>query len=280
LKLSKNDYQLFYKLMWSLQFFAKEKTDMFPEIDNLEDYTELSMEEKLDVRNYLFDNLNLIDEYIGVNPQNFSTDELDIVKSWKKAIKSDFFIERILKKHSIFIDEKDENKTKVYAVVGLVSSFNEMIPKNHLPLYINTVLLPFKDKIIYDGLFNTYNIFLGTGMTNGLKNIYLSAKQNKTIIENLEKKDINQSNKEILKIEKNFDLELSSLEKIAKKLRGGNGQHPINGATFSLIKSTIRFAKLATKNPNSSDIDNLLKELDKVYKNANNLEDIIYRMEQ
>jgi hypothetical protein len=44
------------------------------------------MEQKLLVRNALYEKVDLIDEYINDNPQNFSVAELVEVKSWKKGI--------------------------------------------------------------------------------------------------------------------------------------------------------------------------------------------------
>ena len=60
-----------------------------------------------------------------------------------------------------------------------------MFPRSYLPVYIKTVLLPFKDKIIYDGLMQTYNIHFGGGIKRSLKETYMKAKQNGKIITSL-----------------------------------------------------------------------------------------------
>ena len=58
---------------------------------------------------------------------------------------------RILKKHSIYISDDT-----VYGVVGLVDEIEDLIEKSRFPMYVGTVLLPFKDKIIYDRLIAEY----------------------------------------------------------------------------------------------------------------------------
>ena len=50
---------------------------------------------------------------------------------------------------------------------------------------IETVLLPFANKIIYDGLLAHYSIHFGSNISGRLKDVYLMAKNNGAIIESL-----------------------------------------------------------------------------------------------
>ena len=95
MKLTTQDADLFFKLMWSLQSYVNLKLIIHPKIIMVEEYQKLPSSEKLSVRNALYDNIELIDEYLKDNPQNFSEEELEIVKSWKKFQRGDFFIERL-----------------------------------------------------------------------------------------------------------------------------------------------------------------------------------------
>lgn len=51
-----------------------------------------------------------------------------------------------------------------------------------MPLYVETVLLPFMNRIIYDGLFSKYTISFGRGMREMLRDTYNKAKNNNQII--------------------------------------------------------------------------------------------------
>ncbi len=83
----------------------------------------------------------------------------------EKFINGNFFIERTLKKYAIFINEETED---VYGVLGLYDSLEEIIPKNMFPVYVKAILLPLKDKIVYDGLLQTYSLFFGKGISKGI----------------------------------------------------------------------------------------------------------------
>ena len=50
-----------------------------------------------------------------------------------------------------------------------------------LPILLRATLIPFKDKIIYDSIVTCSNVILGRGYAETFKNIYLLAKQAKTI---------------------------------------------------------------------------------------------------
>ena len=116
MKLDPADVQLFFDLMLPLQWYVSQQAELLPDIKTFEDYTDSSMDDKIIVRDYLFDHPELIDQFIQDNPNNLETDNLSIIATWKNFIHGDFFIERLLKKYSIFIDDNE----KVYAVMGLM----------------------------------------------------------------------------------------------------------------------------------------------------------------
>jgi hypothetical protein len=86
-------------------------------------------------------------------------------------------------KYSVFMDT-DKNAT-LYGVCGISDSFKEMIPAAALPFMVETVLIPFQDKIVYDSLFNVFNISFGRGMRSSLKESYNAAKKKSGIIEQM-----------------------------------------------------------------------------------------------
>ncbi|NEQ53682.1 MAG: hypothetical protein F6K11_26710 [Leptolyngbya sp. SIO3F4] len=259
MKLAPNDVQLFFSLMLPLQWYVSQQASLLPDIKTFEAYTDSSMDDKIIVRDYIFEHPELIDQFIQDNPENLETDKLNIIATWKNFIRGDFFIERLLKKYSIFIDDKEN----VYAILGLMEGLDVFMDKRDLPVRVQTILLPFKGKIVYDGFFRWYRMFFGSGIKSSLKQTYLIAKDNNAIIDTLEpdaattqtksKKTLKQSN-----ATQDWGPLLDELAEKAKKLRGGGGQPATYSPIFSLVRASIEMAQLATAN--SPDIDKLCKK--------------------
>ena len=153
-----------------------------------------------------------------------NSDKREILQSWKHCVNGQFFIERHLKSGSVLIgrpetadtadngnngnnrnkdnrsvisaakkedDHNDHdnygNHDSVFLVCGLNSSIEEMFPSDYfpLPIIVKATLLPFKGRIITDGLVQRYNIFSGGGVKKMLRETYSEAKRNGRIITNL-----------------------------------------------------------------------------------------------
>lgn len=271
MKLSEQDTGLFYQIMWALQFYVNQKLRIH-DIKNLEDYSTTTTEQMVIVRNALYENIDLIDSFIQENPRNFSTEYLAIVLEWKKFIKGSFFIERHLSKYSIFIKED-----KVYGVLGLTQSFDELTYYAELPLYMDTILLPFKGKIVYDGLLESRNISFGSGIKRNLKETYMRAKQNSQIIDCLKKPQVENQNELRSKSIKDWKPELNALAHKANKLKGAADSPAIYTPAFSLVRASIEFAQLAVSDANNQ--EDLYKALQKVRRAFNKTGTVLYREE-
>ena len=176
------DGRLFFELMWKLQFYVNQKRGFYTNISSEQEYANLPTEKKLKAREGLWKSPELIEAYVQENPDALPSDQLEIVGKWKSFVKGSFFILRHLKKGSIFIGKDD----KVYAVHGIQDPLEEVIPSYALPHMVEAILLPFKGKIIYDGLLSGYSIHFGGGMRSSFNRMYMAAKQKDRIITTLE----------------------------------------------------------------------------------------------
>jgi hypothetical protein len=274
MKLSEKDAKLFFYLMWGLQYFVNQKHKIHPNIKSLKGYVECSTQEKLEVRTALYSDIKIIDSFIQENPQKLSIESLDIISKWKHFVKGNFHIERYLKRCAIFIENDD-----VYEVLGLHQGFNELIHRSRLPLYVQTVLLPFQGKIIYDGLFQAHNIYFGGGIKHRLKESYMTAKQNNRIIESFDSDQNDKQKKERSKNKANKDWrsELKELANISKRLRGKATDPALFSPSFSLVKASIEFAQLVASDVN--DQEDLYKSLNKVRRAYNKTNTVLNRQE-
>ena len=262
--LSKDESKLFYELTWSLHFFINKKLGIIPNIHTINDYIGLETEQKMLVRAKLYEQISLIDHYVSENPENLSAKALAQVQSWKYFVKDRFFIERYLKNHSIFIDSKNN----VYTVIGITQPISDVIHKSNLPYMTDAILLPFADKIIYDGLLTQYSVHFGSGFRSSLKDTYLRAKNTGNIIESLT--DTTQKPAIEAKMLKNWQPEIQELKKLAQNLRGGQGQPAVYSPVFGLIKAAIALGEVATTDP--QDEDSIWKAFNRVERALNNTE--------
>lgn len=273
MKLSEADAALFFELMWSLQIYVNQQLKLLPHIEDPAVFESRPTEEKMAIRDALYQNPELIDRFIQENPQGLEPDKLEIVNSWKNFIEGTFYIERFLKKYAIFISNKDV----VYGVLGLWDSFDDMIHKSYLPLMVKAVLLPFKGQIVYDGLLQSTNIHFGGGIRSELKQIYLAAKNAGQIIESLDPVQHKTMAKAVLlpnKPKQDFAPLLDDLAKQAKVLRGGNGQPPMNSPVFSLIKASLELGQLAVNEPDNE--EQLMKSLERAERALKKVESTLY----
>ncbi len=175
-----HDVQLFFKLHWALMFFVNQRLKVVPDdIANADAFAALSPNVRLKVRDALSTNADLVQSFVDENPAHLTDDELDIVRSWRHLVHGKFYVFRELKKYTVFLSTNDP--VIAYGVVALSQPFEELIGP-YLPVLTQTVLLPFKDMIVYDGLLNTSRISFGPGIRRHLNEDFKEAKARHGIV--------------------------------------------------------------------------------------------------
>jgi len=268
MQLTPDDAALFFKLMPALQVFANQKLQVIKRLEDTEQYKKISNEQRVKLRNVIYKTPEVIDAFAQENPLNFPHEELEIVSGWKNFIAGNFYIERILKKYAVFIGENN----KVYGVLALIEPFRYVLSGMPLPFYLKTVLLPFKGKIIYDGLVEGYNIYFGGGVATSMSNVYQAAKLQGKIIESLDPDW--QPPEPKVAIQKNWKPLLDELSEKASKLRAGGGDSVVMSPAFSLIRASLEFAQTAFENPN--DLDVLDRPMQKLQRAFEKVQDVVY----
>jgi hypothetical protein len=269
--LSPEDAALFYKLMFGLQFYVSQALKLQPAVKSAEAYAKLSQQDKLAARDALYKQPALIDAFVQTNPAGLSAAELALVSSWKQFVAGDFTIERYLKKYSIWID--DGSPPNVYGVLGITHSLEEIVPRARLPIRVKAVLLPFKGRIIYDGLLSGYNVFFGGGITSSLQEEYMTAKQNGRILESLEAAA--PPTRKAAKPARDWRNEMAEIVKLTSQLKGQNV--PFQGEAFSLLKAAAELAQATVQQPD--DLDEVEKQTKKVQRALRKLETALQRAE-
>ncbi len=162
--------------------FVNQRLKLVPDISSPEEFAALPLETRLEVRNAFLDEVGLFKAFVDENPASLSDDEMEIVLSWHHQVSGRFFVFRQLKKHMVFLSTDDP--LTAYGVVALTEPLEDLVGP-YLPVMTETVLMPFRDKIIYDGLLSSYNISFGGGIKRSLNDSYRQAKKRLGIVTSL-----------------------------------------------------------------------------------------------
>lgn len=233
MKLSDKDGQLFYKLWLPLLDYVNKNYKVNKKLKNIAAAKSLEPAEVKEIANKLWDNVEIIDEYLK-EQISMSEENKKIIKSWKYCVQGRFVMERHLKKGTIFISLDDE---KVYQVQGIILTWEEMFPFVPLPLLVEATFIPFRNVIISDGLVMPYNISMGRTMASQFKDIYMYAKKNGTLIRSLPQKEFENEYKEEKDMQKQRWKKFSKLtSKCYSNMIGANGDSACWTQAFELLK--------------------------------------------
>ena len=181
--LTPQDVELFFKLHRALMFFVNQRLQVLPDdISSPDEFSSLSPQVRLKVRDAFLKHTDLIQQFVDANPAHLTSDELDIVRSWQHLVHGKFYVFRELKKYTVFLSTT--SPAIAYGVLALSQPFEDLIGP-YLPILTQTVLLPFKGVIVYDGLMSSYRISFGPGIRRNLNQDFKEAKTRHGIVTSL-----------------------------------------------------------------------------------------------
>jgi len=182
MRLPPDQVERFYRIWKPLMLFVNRHRRVVPEMldRKADDAGKWHVPDVFKIREALWADDALREQFVGENADGLPAADLEIVRSWRHRLAGNFVILRQLKKYAVFLADKEST---VYAVLGLTSTFDEVVP--FLPCYVQTVLLPWEDKIIYDSLISPYNVTFGGGARSGFTRAYADARERGAIITSL-----------------------------------------------------------------------------------------------
>ncbi len=183
MNLPPGDIDLFYKLHGSLLAFANQQLKILPANTAPDQVRKQPIRQVAGLRNACYDNSAILDQYLAANPDRLSLDELAIVAGWRHRVTGEFYIVRYLKVYTVFMIL--EEPAHLYGVSGLIDPLEVVLDGAPLPTMVKATLLPFRDRIIYDGILNPYSIFFGPTIRSSVNETYSRLKEREGIIEAL-----------------------------------------------------------------------------------------------
>jgi len=169
-QLSSEECREFYEMWYGLLSFVNDKKNIL-NIRITTDYPNNINDVKLHkVREVLWSNPELIEEYI--KKVALTKEKIDILKLWKtNHIKGMFFVLEYKPEYAVAITSNENGEDRLYGIKGISNPISNILQRN-LPIQIETVLLPFKGKIIYDTYIVTFQIKYLEGVKKFFKEIY------------------------------------------------------------------------------------------------------------
>ena len=198
MKLSRKDREQFLKLQKALLLYVNQRLKIVREAKTINDLGAVGLDKVIKIRDEVYKHPEIIEEFIKNNPKKFKENELKIIREWKTPIIGSFYLIKYLKEYAVFLDDEDETSTKAYGVLAITNNFEEILG-TELPVLLETVLLPFKDKIVYDGFMRLSNIIFGRGIRRELNEEYREAKNLYGVITKLPWKSEKPSDADLLK---------------------------------------------------------------------------------
>lgn len=169
-QLSEDERREFYLIWFGLMGFVNERMKVVnvkikPEFPNT--VSDMMIHK---VREVLWENPELIDEYI--KKTELPQDKIEILKLWRTKFKKGmFFVLEYQAEYAVAIAPDDQEKDRLYGIKGISNSVSVTLSRD-LPVQIETVLLPFKGKIIYDSFMTSMSIRFGEGVRASFREMY------------------------------------------------------------------------------------------------------------
>ena len=167
--LEDKERKLFFKLWLKLLVFVNNKYKLIKNFGSPEIPVGLNIDDIGKIRNKLWKNYNIIDEFLKYT--NLCKNDYEIVNSWKNFIKGKFIVLKNYKEYTVIMDSDNEI---LYGIYGITNPIIEMVPA--LPMMIETVIIPLKGKIIYDSLIQRYDVIVGKNMRQSFNEKYIEIK--------------------------------------------------------------------------------------------------------
>ena len=184
MNLNKEDIALFFKLWFALIYSINCKHKIVPPFERPIYGNDVEKTPFLVIRKELWKKPEFIDEFLAGDGATLPDDEKAILISWRTNFISDnFFVLKYLKKYTVFMSSG--NPAKLYGVWGISDSIEVVLQQSVLPRMVETALLPFKGKIIYDSLVVVRKVSFGTEIERDFAKRYKQIKAESGIIESM-----------------------------------------------------------------------------------------------
>ena len=174
MQLTQAEVKEFFELMNGLLLYVNQKTGLFSKIKDEASLVAAGGPTLFKLANTIYEDPRHITNYIQKNPNGLSRSDLDTVQSWRCNVRGKFMVYRYTEQNTVFIHMESKPNPKAYGVMSLNTPLPMMLGLG-LPKMVETTLLPFRGRIVYDGQIAEEPLVFGSNMRAAVDGWYKQA---------------------------------------------------------------------------------------------------------
>ena len=183
MRMPPQDASQFFEIMMSMLHWVNEAKGV--KIEYADEY--ISSREANALLRIVWEHPEYIDEYLAERGDVLSQKARRTLSKWRKYfVQGPFLIERFTNTGTIFISVR---AGQVYLVSGITSDIEDGLDEHTLPCVVETTLIPYKGRIIYDSTMQIIPEILNSEGKQELARVYESVKKQNRIIKTLPPKN-------------------------------------------------------------------------------------------
>lgn len=148
--LSKEDAQVVLGLLDQLMVEANDRYRVFEHLEENE-VCKVNIRRSFVLQEKLFSDDRVIRSYLRRRSEALTMEEKDLLNDWCRFLKGKFVMMEHRDEGTVFLLPQKKRIAATYQVLGLTEEIAHILHAP-LPMYVSTVLLPFKGQITYTGL--------------------------------------------------------------------------------------------------------------------------------
>jgi len=244
--LSPQDSEAFFTLWSGIDAHVNARTNTLPGLSTPDQMRKTEPGLLARLRKHLWEHRELLDAFVEENPFSLSREQLGDAELFRHAVVGRFYVERCLKDHAVFVWNG-----KVYAVGGLTERIDDFLYRAagiKQGLMVDAALVPFRGRIVWDGIVSLYNISFGPGTRRIFKDEYVCAKDRREIISSLDPSAVKPAPRDV---GQDWRPIVDSIVAASDKL--GKTNTSLQAASFRLLKVSALLAQAALREPSGSE---------------------------
>lgn len=168
--LAEEDAALFYRAWGALLTWVNDRRKIVPPFPRPTPGRPIDPMLATKIRDVVWAEDGLRNQFLAEETADLGSAERGLIASWQHRVRAKFIILSHLQRHSIFMSEG------VYGVRGIYTPLDTMFP--YVPMFVEAVLIPFRDVIITDGLMQSppMQLTFGAGARRAFKEQYSAAR--------------------------------------------------------------------------------------------------------
>lgn len=171
MKIPLEDANRCLKLIEALDLFTLETANIFKKGETIVVSSMAEVAHKL--RFHWQGNAKIIDDFIAASNEQSLSDK-QLLDSWKSCKRKKYLVVKYYDDYGVFISMDDKT---YYGVLALTQDFKDVLPIKP-PTVIETCLLPYNGRIIWDGMGGTFSLSIGSKMRSVLDKECIQKRKN------------------------------------------------------------------------------------------------------